>query len=71
MNLYKVSQFDNNSHGTYSSLVVVAESFEEARRTRPTHYKKTWTEDTSKVTVQVLGIAIPTAKKGIVLGSLI
>ena len=46
MNIYLLTQTENNNPGSADSVVVVASSVEAARRMRPVSFKKaTWTPD--------------------------
>lgn len=81
MNIYKVSQAVNNYYDSFDSMVVVADSEEDARWMRPdgTSWDDkscqndywaiidwTWPED---CTVELIGEALPGMRPGVVLAS--
>lgn len=46
MNIYRVSQTENNHYDTYDSIIVAAETEDDARNTLPSEYEK-WGEEYS------------------------
>ncbi len=73
MKLYLLTQDENRECGTYDSMVVAAESTEEARNIHP--YGKgqwsfdVWAIDPSNVNVVYLGVAAEGVVAGRILGS--
>ena len=66
MNIYKISQSENNDWDTYSDAVVVTEDENQARQIHPDGDTKvedwdtpcpTWATSTEKVKVELIGIA--------------
>ena len=60
MNLYLISQHENNDYDTYDSAVVAASTEEIARNTHPSaggweHACHNWCSDPSAVTVELIG----------------
>jgi hypothetical protein len=80
MNLYLISQEENNGYDTYDSAVVFANNEDEARNTNPsTGCPMEW-EDTSSgipswcrypesVKVELLGVAIEGSENGVICSS--
>lgn len=76
MNLYKISQSENNDYDTFDSAIVCAESEDDARLINP---NETWTGGFSgfsvwcsspeQVQVELIGKALNNAERGIVLAS--
>lgn len=77
MNLYKISQDEVDDYDTYDSAVVAAPNEARARCLHPSGYQddipndsnSTWTNDPSKVKVELLGTAIRGTKEGIIVAS--
>lgn len=81
MNLYLISQSENNDYDTYDSLVVAANSKNEARNIHPhTMYDGSevvnwedewspWASSPDKVEVKLIGKAVKGTSKGIILAS--
>jgi hypothetical protein len=74
MNLYLISQTENNGYDTYDSAVVCAPDMETARNIIPGggFWSDTWSEWAScpeNVTVKYLGVASEEIKQGIVCSS--
>ena len=64
MNIYLLEQFDNRSYDTYDSMVVYAESKEEARQMLPSEfakfdYRSSWAHCPENVIVTKIGTALP------------
>lgn len=64
MNIYKISQSENNRWDTYDSAVVIANNEEEARNTHPdqedgkfgAYSFNTWASSPDKVRVEFIGV---------------
>jgi hypothetical protein len=79
MNIYVISQSDNNDYDTYDSAVVAAVSEDEARKINPCQYEKAgwWDVDQSSwtkkglagVKVELIGVAKEGTEPGVVLAS--
>ena len=78
MNLYLISQSKNKDWDTFDSAVVCAETEEEARMTHPSPYDAPWDGiaegwsnwcNAEDVKVELIGEALSSMPKGIVLGS--
>ena len=78
MNIYKISQSENNGYDTFDFAIVAAESEEEARLINPDgkwyedqgEYKYTaWAFKPEQVEVEYLGIAKEGTEVGIILAS--
>lgn len=76
LNLYLLTQHDNTGYDTFDSIVVAAESVEEARLIGPSpdykfsgSYYASWARSTETVNVKLLGVANPDITKGVVLAS--
>lgn len=80
MNLYLISQKENQCYETYDGAVVAAESEEEARNMNPQNglpmerldwnaYSSVWCKSIKYVQVKYLGIAGPEIKRGVVFAS--
>jgi hypothetical protein len=78
MNIYKISQSENNYYDTFDSAIVAAESEEEARLINPDGewyekqlgYKYTaWAYRPEKVKVEYLGTAKENTESGVILAS--
>ena len=79
MNIYKVSQTGNNDYDTFDSMIVIAESEEDARWMRPDG--RSWDEISclrlswddwywpEECTVELIGEALPGARPKVVLAS--
>lgn len=74
MNIYLVSQDENNNYDTYDSFVVIASSEEEARNLNPDERRFDrnewksysfggWASSPDKVTVELIGTALPSANE--------
>ena len=79
MNLYLISQDEQEGYDTFDSAVVAAENEEEARNIHPeTHYgihtneyyweiySNSWASDPKKVTVTLIGTAIEGTLPGVI-----
>ena len=79
MNLYRISQTANRDYGTYDSMIVYAETEEEARHIRPDHCSwaeggTLWCRSPDQVIVELIGTALPGLQipwqpRGVVLAS--
>ena len=87
MKLWLLEQDENNGYDTYDSMVVAAESEDEARHIHPNsdlleeataiakgwdpwkHLIDSWATTPERVTVKLLGEAIPGTKAGVVVSS--
>jgi hypothetical protein len=83
MNLYLISQTENDCYDTYDSAVICAASAEEAQKVHPAihhespdldpwtsrFYSDRWASSPAAVTVKLLGTADPTIPAGVVLTS--
>jgi hypothetical protein len=76
MNLYLLTQNQNNGYETYDSLIVAAPDIEDARLIGPNpDYKfqsylfSAWANESSAVEVTLIGVAAPNIKRGVVLAS--
>ena len=81
MNIYKVSQTGNDDYDTFDSMIVIAESEEDARWMRPDEdswdnffcVQRIWLIDDwywpEECTVELIGEALPGMKPGVVLAS--
>ncbi len=75
MNIYKISQTENNRYDTFDSAIVCAESEEAARLIIPGGYDNwgdpfsVWCSTPEQVTVTLVGTACSETKKGVVLSS--
>jgi hypothetical protein len=78
MNLYLLEQSVNNGYDTYDSVVVAAETEEEAKFIHPSEYEKNWDGkdcrfsdwcDVKDISVTLIGTATTDTKKGVVLAS--
>lgn len=81
LNIYKLSQEDNNDYDTYSDLIVAAPSEDIARMIHPDEsrhrtdeekwsYKySTWASSPDKVKVEFIGTTEIIKETGIILGS--
>lgn len=74
MNLYLISQTENEDYDTYDSAVVRAKSEDDARLMHPSGHagpwdRNTWCRSPDAVTVEKIGTAEKGAKRGIVLAS--
>jgi hypothetical protein len=77
MNLYLISQEENNEYDTYDSAVVCAESEEEARNINPSIFGwptsviacTAWCTDPAQVTVKYLGEAHTDIERGSIICS--
>jgi len=66
MNIYRLSQTVNNDYDTYDSAVVVAESEEAARETKPPYAADSWAQP-ADITVELIGIALPSYTEGTII----
>ena len=68
MNLYKISQTENDGYDTYDSAVVVADTEESARNMNPRGEwikdYNAWASNPSKVKVELIGKALDTLEYG-------
>jgi len=79
MNLYLLSQNENNNYDTFDSCVVCAENeyearnimpdFESGKPFEPSNSFGTWAFSIEGVEVELIGIAADTVNKGIVIAS--
>jgi hypothetical protein len=75
MNLYLISQYDNNNSDTFDACVVCAESEDSARMITPnaggfeSDRFNTWAKKPENVKVKYLGIADKDIEEGIILAS--
>ena len=76
MNIYLCSQDENCDYDTYDSFVCYAETEEQARNIYPTspNYNTepewdTWASSPEKVTVELLGTALPGSEVGVICSS--
>lgn len=77
MNLYLITQVENNGYDTYDSAVVAAMSEDDARKIHPDNNDDhdmnerdwAWVADRSKVTVQLIGIAVDGIERGVIVAS--
>lgn len=82
LNLYLISQTENDGYDTYDSAVVAAENEEIARGIHPyseifpeiNHWKaksyiNCWASSPVHVTATLIGIALPETPRGVILGS--
>ena len=76
MNLYKISQSENNNYDTYDSAVVAAETGDAAKRTHPSGDNTnwgvcydTWCGGPDAVTAELIGVAGDGIGAGVVLAS--
>jgi len=76
MNLYLISQTENNDYDTFDSVVVAAASSKQAANISPTYHGDfraegytSWCRSPEAVDVKYIGKASPTIKAGIVLAS--
>lgn len=83
MNLYLISQTENNDWDTFDSAVVAAESEEIARQINPSSYAESvlmtpgdwrksyssWASSPEWVTVKFLGVAIEGTSQGVICAS--
>lgn len=79
MNLYLLTQDDNEGYDTFDSMVVAAKSADDARLIQPNDFgedlniwiynHETWASHPQKVKVQFLGVAAKGTEKGIILES--
>lgn len=74
LNIYKLSQKQNNDYDTYDSCIVIAGNEEIARNTLPDIYSrrgwgKSWCSSPEYVTVELIGKAVKGSNVGVVLAS--
>ena len=77
MNLYLISQDENNDYDTYDSAVVCAQNEQEARMIQPNGTGKefntgdfgTWAKYPDQVKVTLIGVADSSIAEGLVLAS--
>ena len=79
MNLYRISQDENNDYDTYDSAIVCAKDEESARKIRPDNatwedvkrkdYGDEWAIHPEQVTVELIGTAKDDIKEGVILAS--
>ena len=76
MNLYKISQDENDGYDNYDSAVVAAESEEEAIKIHPGSGRlypdwdsENWVNDLDLVSVKLIGTAVEGTKPGVILAS--
>lgn len=80
MNLYLLRQNQNIGYDTYDSMVVAAETEEEARLIHPNQWSdnawgktlsflKDWADTPDQVTVELLGVAVDGMESGVVISS--
>ncbi len=75
MNLYLISQAENNGWDTYDAVVVAATNEDEARAVNPNgndswgQSYSSWCSSPDEVTVEYLGVAVKGTEQGIILAS--
>lgn len=78
MNIYKISQDENYGYDTYDAAIVIAEKETEARKILPGGESDKWEDngqvtgwasDPKKVKVELIGKAIKSLGKGVILAS--
>ena len=75
MNLYLISQDENNDYDTYDSVIVAAESEKTARLINPDNLWEwrdpysSWCSSPDKVHVKWIGVALDGTEEGIILAS--
>lgn len=75
MGIYVLKQDESKGYDTYDSIVVAAESEDEARQIMPKEYynwkdpSDTWARSPNNVQVTFLGIAKDGTKSGVILAS--
>lgn len=76
MNIYLISQTENDDYDTYDSAVVIAPDEETARNMYPGNgqpleasCRYTWASSASNVKVTLVGTALPDAKQGVICAS--
>lgn len=77
MNLYHISQTENNNYDTFDAAIVAAESEDKARLIRPGYYLgeewgarySSWCSSPDLVTVRLIGTAEPGTPAGVILAS--
>lgn len=80
MNIYKISQTENDDYNTYDSAIVYGETEEEARNIHPRcplftndelwrNYSYCWASSPDKVTVEKIGETNLEVKSGVILAS--
>ena len=79
MNLYLLTQDENDDYSTYDSLVVAAESEEAARNIGPTsdywleldasYSYNTWASHKESIKVTLIGVSKPGTEPGLILAS--
>ena len=78
MKLYLLSQDDNNDYDTYDSIVVCAESEEDARTIapngelyveEPNNIYTTWAFKASSISCEEIGIANENQQRGVIIAS--
>ena len=79
MNLYLISQSDNNNYDTYNAAVVAAPDESVARTLKPSDGTVimdwsefdlfTWVRSPDQVKVKLIGTATPEQKQGLILAS--
>lgn len=75
MNLYLLTQTENDDYDTYDSCIVAADSEDKARLITPASYGNggfdgcMWASSTELVTVELIGKAIKGTVAGVIIGS--
>lgn len=76
MNLYKISQDDNQDYDTYDSAIVAADSAQEAQQIHPGTFSRlsswdssSWTSKPERVSVELIGTAVEGTRTGVILAS--
>jgi hypothetical protein len=73
MNIYLLSQTDNDGYDTYSDCVVSAKSEDAARLISPSGdfggTWQSWADSPQSVVVKLIGVAVDGTKPGIILSS--
>ena len=77
MNLYLLTQSQENGYDTYDSCVVCAENEDKARLIRPrgdwggsySFSSRCWARTPDNVKVEFIGVASPSVEEGVVLAS--
>lgn len=76
MNIYKISQTENDDYDTYDSAIAYAETEEESRSIHPDgstnwdwYKQRLWVNSPDKVTVKKIGETNLEVKSGVILAS--
>ena len=72
MNLYKLTQYEKTGYDTYDSVVVAAESIDQAKNFNPEgswSYNHNWCSSPEHVSAEMIGTATEGTPEGIILAS--